>query len=53
MDRFVARRNIEIFSQQLETELDPAKRAKLEKLLQEAREQLRLAEEAHRRQTQR
>ncbi len=53
MDRFVARRNIDHFRQQLETERDPAKRANLEHLLEEAQEQLRQAEEAHRRETQR
>lgn len=49
MDRFVARRNIEHFRQQLDVERDPAERAKLEQMLEEARAQLRLAEEEHRR----
>jgi hypothetical protein len=49
MDRFVARRNIEHFSHQLETGRDPVKRSNIEKLLDEACEQLRQAEEAHQR----
>ena len=52
MDRFVARRNIDHFRQQLEAERDPAKRANLKKLLEEAHEQLRQAQEAHRREEQ-
>jgi hypothetical protein len=48
VDRFVARRNIEHFRQQLEEERDPEKRANLQKLLEDAREQLKQAEEAHR-----
>lgn len=46
LDRFVARQNIEHFSQQLETERDPVKRANLQKLLDEAHEQLKQAEAA-------
>ena len=49
MDRFVARQNVEMFSHQLETERDPVKRGQLEELLREARDQLKQAEEAHRR----
>ncbi len=48
MDRFVARQNIEHFAQQLSQERDPEKRAHLQRLLDEAREQLRQAEAAHR-----
>lgn len=48
MDRFVARRNIDHFHQQLEAERDPARRANLERLLAEAQQQLSQAEEAHR-----
>ncbi len=48
MDRFVARQNIARFQQQLADESDPETRAHLQALLDEAQEQLRQAEEAHR-----
>ncbi len=49
MDRFVARQNIEHFRELLAAERDPQERSRLEQLLAEAREQLRQAEAAHRR----
>ena len=48
MDRFIARQNIEHFRQRLDLARDPEERARLERLLSEATEQLRQAEEAHR-----
>ena len=44
MQRFVARQNIAHYRHLLETEQDPAKRAKLERLLSEANAQLDDAE---------
>ena len=49
MDRFVARRNIEHFRQQLAEAPNPAVRENLARLLAEAEEQLKRAEEAHKR----
>ena len=48
MDRFVARQNIARFREQLAKERDLEARAHLQRLLDEASEQLRQAEDAHR-----
>jgi hypothetical protein len=49
VDRFIARQNIEHFRQLLAQARDPEERARLERFLSEATEQLRQAEEAFRR----
>jgi len=48
MERFIARQNIEHFRQLLAETHDPEARARLERLLSEARGQLKRAEQAHR-----
>ena len=48
MDRFVARKNIEHFRQMLAQAHDLEERDRLERLLNEAYQQLRQAESAHR-----
>lgn len=48
VDRFIARQNIEHFRQLLVQAGDPKERARLERFLSEAIEQLRQADEAHR-----
>ena len=49
MDRFVAQKNVERFARQIANEADPAKRASLRQLLEEALAELKAAEEAHKR----